>query len=235
MALRCGGFRVLGFGVHLEWLYDVFFGHLSAIYINLAHPLAILSIFIYSSTALVLQQTSAGLQNDLGYDVAEPTDFPTAAVDSKSFFPTSLSPAPSAKSSPATILDQPMAADTTPEAKLHARNLGPFGQEGFNIATHLNSNPTNTEVAVTSQILAPVPSITADASWKEEFLTPTTTVIIPASTIYYIETTVTITPRSINTIASNSAMLQSNQAPPQTFHTITRSSVLASSIPRQEK
>ncbi|KAF7898432.1 hypothetical protein EAF00_004878 [Botryotinia globosa] len=159
-------------------------------HITLAHSLAILGIFTYSSTALVLQQASAGFQNDL-----------------------------------------------EPEANLHARNLGPFGQEGFNIATHLSSNPTHTESAVTSQILAPVPSLTADAKWKEEFLTPTTTVTVHASTIYYTETTVTITPRSINTLATHSAMLQPTQAPPQTFHTITtgKSSALASSIPRQEK
>ncbi|KAF7952266.1 uncharacterized protein EAE97_001763 [Botrytis byssoidea] len=159
-------------------------------HITLARSLAILGVFTYSSTALVLQQTSAGFQNDL-----------------------------------------------EPEANLHARNLGPFGQQGFNIATYLNSNPTHTESAVTSQIIAPVPSITADSSWKDKFLTPTTTITIPASTIYYTETTVTITPRGINTLAANSAMLQVTQAPPQTFHTITtsRSSALASSISRHEK
>ncbi|TGO17545.1 hypothetical protein BTUL_0016g00080 [Botrytis tulipae] len=205
-------------------------------HITLARSLAILGVFTYSSTALVLQQPSAGLQNDLGYDAAEPTISP-AAVDSQTSLPRSLSPTPSDKSSSAIILDQPVAADTAPDAKLHARNLGPFGQQGFNIATYLNNNPTQTESAVTSQILAPVPSITADSSWKDKFLTPTTTVTVSASTIYYTETTVTITPRSINTLVANSAMLQVTQSPPQTFQTITtgRSSALASSIPRQEK
>lgn len=129
-------------------------------HITLAHSLATLSIFTFSSTALVLQQPSASLQNDLGYDVAEPTISPPTAIDFKTFLPSSLSAASSDKPSSEIILDQPMAANTAPGAKLHARNLGPFGQEGFNIATYLNSNPTNTEVAVTSQVLA-APSITA--------------------------------------------------------------------------
>ncbi|KAF7933610.1 uncharacterized protein EAE98_003319 [Botrytis deweyae] len=204
-------------------------------HITLAHSLAILSILTYSSTALVLQQTSAGLQNDSEYDgAAEQTISPPTAIDSNPLFPRSLSTIPSDKSSPTIILDELIDADIAPEAKLPARNLGPLGQEGFNIATYL-TNPINTQAAVTSQILAPAPSITADPSWSEIFLTPTTTVIIPASTIYYTVATVTVAARSINTFASDSAISQVNSALPQTFHTITtRSSTLASSILRQE-
>ncbi|KAF5872971.1 uncharacterized protein Bfra_008248ib [Botrytis fragariae] len=204
-------------------------------HITLSRSLAILGVFAYSSTALILQQTPTGLQNDLGYNVAERTISPTV-IDFKTFLPTSVSVTPSNKSSPAIALEQSENADTGPEEKLHARNLGPLGQEGFNIATYLNTNPTNTEVAVTSQILAPVPSITADPSWSEEFLTPTTTVIVPASTIYYTEatvtitqTTITVTARSVNTLATHPAILQLNRAPPQTLQTITRSSTLDSS------
>ncbi|KAF7889634.1 uncharacterized protein EAF02_002049 [Botrytis sinoallii] len=202
-------------------------------HITLAHSLAILSILTYSCTALVLQQTTVGLQNDSEYDgAAEQTISPPTAVDSNPFFPRSLSTIPSDKSSPTIILDEPMDAGTASGAKLPARNLGPLGQEGFNIATYL-TNPTNTQAAVTSQILAPAPSITADPSWSEIFLTPTTTVIIPASTIYYTVATVTVTARSINTFATDSVISQVYSALPQTFQTITtRSSTLTSSILR---
>ncbi|TGO28540.1 hypothetical protein BPAE_0026g00300 [Botrytis paeoniae] len=211
-------------------------------HITPARSLAILSIFTYSSTALVLQQTSAGLQNYLEYNFAEPTVSPATVIASKTFFPTSVSTITSDKSSPAIALDQGANAGTEPGEKLHARNLGPLGQEGFNIATYLHTNPSNIEVAVTSQILAPVPSITADPSWSEEFLTPTTTVIVPASTIYYTEatvtitqTTITVTARGINALETNPVNLQLNQTLPQTFQKIIRSSTLASSILRQGK
>ncbi|TGO46571.1 hypothetical protein BCON_0317g00070 [Botryotinia convoluta] len=210
-------------------------------HITLARSLTILGIFTYSFTALILQQTSAGLQNDLGYNVAEPTVSPTV-IDSKTLLTSSVFATSSDISLPAISIDERINTGTEPGKKLHERNLGPLGQEGFNIATYLHTNPSNIEVAVTSQILAPVPSITADPSWSEELLTPTTTVIVPASTVYYTEatvtvtqTTITVTARGINALETNTAMLRLNQAPPHTFQTITRSSALASSILRQGK
>ncbi|KAF7908450.1 uncharacterized protein EAF01_004205 [Botrytis porri] len=130
----------------------------------LARSLALLSVSTYFSTVSILPQTSPDLQNALGYNIAEATFSPSTVIDSKTSLATSVSTIPSDKSSSTIPLNQRRNTDTEHKKKLPPRNLGPFGQEGFNLATYLDTDLSNTVVAVTSQILAPVPSITSDPS-----------------------------------------------------------------------
>ncbi|KAM0171495.1 hypothetical protein ACHAPF_008097 [Botrytis cinerea] len=208
-------------------------------HITAARSLTILGVFAYSSTASAWPQTSISPQNALEYNLAaEPT----------------LSPIPSDTSLSMIAISQHIDTDTEPEDAHHARNLGPFGQEGFNIATYRTGAPTDAEVVATSPIPTPVPSITAvsksphtnfpfvvkeilrffdrfkDLSWSREFLTPTTTIIVPASTIYYTVATVTITARDVDALetGSGSVLVPLSEAP-RTFQTITRSSASTTS------
>ncbi|KAK6599686.1 hypothetical protein H4I95_08561 [Botrytis cinerea] len=184
-------------------------------HITAARSLTLLGVFAYSSTASAWPQTSISPQSALEYNLAaEPT----------------LSPIPSDTSLSMIAISQHINTDTEPEDAHHARNLGPFGQEGFNIATYRTGAPTDAEVVATSPIPTPVPSITADLSWSREFLTPTTTIIVPASTIYYTVATVTITARDVDALetGSDSVLVPLSEAP-RTFQTITRSSASTTS------
>lgn len=73
-------------------------------HITLTHSLFLLGIFVYSSAALVLQQTSRlspteGFQNSLGFSVDKGTAVsPTAVADFKQFVQTSLFAVPSSVS-----------------------------------------------------------------------------------------------------------------------------------------
>ncbi|KAK6607748.1 hypothetical protein H4I96_03983 [Botrytis cinerea] len=169
-------------------------------HITAARSLTLLGVFAYSSTASAWPQTSISPQSALEYNLAaEPT----------------LSPIPSDTSLSMIAISQHINTDTEPEDAHHARNLGPFGQEGFNIATYRTGAPTDAEV---------------DLSWSREFLTPTTTIIVPASTIYYTVATVTITARDVDALetGSDSVLVPLSEAP-RTFQTITRSSASTTS------
>lgn len=118
----------------------------STMHITAARSLTLLGVLAYSSTASAWPQTSISPRNALEYNLAaEPT----------------LSPIPSDTSLPTIAIDQHSNTDTEPEDAHRARNLGPFGQEGFNIATYRTGAPTDAEVVATSPIPTPVPSITA--------------------------------------------------------------------------
>ncbi|KAI9641946.1 hypothetical protein NHQ30_009815 [Ciborinia camelliae] len=149
----------------------------------LAHPLIVLSIFTYSSAALVLQQSS--------------------------------------------------------EEHLVARDLG-SQEQGWNEAT------VKRPVAVsTLSFVEPKPFQTHHSKppitdgeaniFTDLFLNPTT-IIVPASTIYYTETTVTITPRDVGGLETSTATVGPlSRALPQTFQTVTASPAPASSITHENE
>ncbi|CCD44648.1 hypothetical protein BofuT4_P055490.1 [Botrytis cinerea T4] len=123
-------------------------------HITAARSLTLLGVFAYSSTASAWPQTSISPQNALECNLAaEPT----------------LSPIPSDTSLSMIAISQHINTDTEPEDAHHARNLGPFGQEGFNIATYRTGAPTDAEVVATSPIPTPVPSITARIPYSDYY------------------------------------------------------------------
>ncbi|KAF7954420.1 hypothetical protein EAE96_005542 [Botrytis aclada] len=186
-------------------------------HITVSRSLTLLGIFTYFSTALASQQTSDSPQQDLQYNVAaEPTPSST----------------PSDTSLPTVSINQRASTDTEPSEKLPARNLG-SGQEGFNINTYLSALATRPGEVAIFENPSPLASIFADPNRRREFLTPTTTIIVPASTVYYTVATVTVNARSIDAVETHTAVLPVSEAPPRTFQTITRASALASSVPGQ--
>ncbi|KAJ8067122.1 hypothetical protein OCU04_004497 [Sclerotinia nivalis] len=191
-------------------------------HIILTHSLILLGIFTYSSAALVRQQTSRlplteGFQNNLGFSVdKEQAVSPTAVTDFKPFVqtpvfavPSSIAspdlegPAPTAQPLSAVAIDRRDDAGTDFAEQLNPRNLREGGPTSFAVLAGLTPFETPT----------PLPSITANPTFSEEFMTPTTTIIEESST-----TTIPL-----------------SRAPPQTFQTITASSALASITPANQR
>ncbi|APA11800.1 predicted protein [Sclerotinia sclerotiorum 1980 UF-70] len=214
-------------------------------HITLTHSLFLLGIFVYSSAALVLQQTSRlspteGFQNSLGFSVDKGTAVsPTAVADFKQFVQTSLFAVPSSLASPDSEGPSPTSQPPSTVAiyrhddaetdfveyeheQVNPRNLR---EGGFNIATWSPTAfallPDLTPVETPTLL----PLITANPTFSEEFMTPTTTftTTVMYSTIYY-------TVRDVARGKSSTTIVPLSRAPPQTFMTITASPVLASGI-----
>ncbi|ESZ96618.1 hypothetical protein SBOR_2985 [Sclerotinia borealis F-4128] len=171
-------------------------------HITLAHSLVILSIFTCSSAALL---ATPNLQN----------------------------PPPPSRPLPAIAIDRRENPNTNLEEHLDARKFAPGIHEGWNVASMKPSSffTITTKEIVPFQTLTSLPPITEHTSFPDLFLTPTTTIVIPASTIYFTKTAVTITPRDVIQLKSTSAITPLSRALPRTFQTmtITGSPVLASS------
>ncbi|CAD6444470.1 afeba8d1-975c-4fcb-a194-1f752cfe998c [Sclerotinia trifoliorum] len=200
-------------------------------HITLTPSLLLLSIFTYSSAALIRQQ---GFQNSLEFSVdKEPPISATAAADFKTFVQSPVFALPSHLASPdsedTTLTSQPsstIAIDRRDDAvtnfaeQVNPRNLR---EGGFNMATW---SPTAFAVLAgltPFETPTPLPSITANPTFSEEFMTPTTTftTTIMYSTIYY-------TVRDVARGESSTTTVPLSRAPPQTLQTITASPALAS-------
>ncbi|KAF7870417.1 hypothetical protein EAF04_004162 [Stromatinia cepivora] len=205
----------------------------------MTRSLIVLGVFIYSSAALVWRQTSRlplteGFQNNLGFSVdVEPAVSPTAVRDFEPFVQTPVfvvssrlaspeleGPAPTSQPLSAVATDRCDDAGTDFAEQPNPRNLR---EGGFNMATW-----SPTAFAIVADLTpfetpTPLPSITANPTFSEEFMTPTTTftTTIMYSTIYY-------TVRDVARGESTTTTVPLSRAPPQTFQTITASPALAS-------